>query len=144
MWRMIIGQSLYQIFVLLFTLYGAQVFPFLGIEGMEETNYQTGQTDVVRNTIVFNSFVLCQLFNEINCRFLGDGKIYSVSLIFAERNVFKGVLKNWIFLAVVGGSTLVQFLLVQFGGTVVKTTALTFVQWVFCLFLGGFSIPFGK
>jgi hypothetical protein len=31
---------------------------------------------VLRTTVVFNTFVWCQLFNEINARKLNNGKIF--------------------------------------------------------------------
>lgn len=48
-------------------------------------------------TIVFNTFVLMQLFNEINAR-----KIHG------ERNVFEGVFNNLIFCSIVLGTFIIQ------------------------------------
>lgn len=48
-------------------------------------------------TIVFNTFVLMQLFNEINAR-----KIHG------ERNVFEGIFNNAIFCTIVLGTFVVQ------------------------------------
>lgn len=48
-------------------------------------------------TIVFNTFVLMQLFNELNAR-----KIHG------ERNVFEGVFKNPIFCSIVLGTFVIQ------------------------------------
>lgn len=48
-------------------------------------------------TIVFNTFVMMQIFNEINAR-----KIHG------ERNVFAGVFKNPIFCSIVLGTFVVQ------------------------------------
>ena len=62
MWRLIAGEGIFQIFVLLFTLYGNSIISFLNVD------------TVTHNTIVFNAFVFCQIFNEINCRKLNDGK----------------------------------------------------------------------
>lgn len=38
------------------------------------------------NSVVFNTFIWLQLFNEVNCRRIND-----------ELNVFQGILKGWIF-----------------------------------------------
>jgi magnesium-transporting ATPase (P-type) len=54
--------------VLLFILYGVQIIDFLEVPEKEESKSS------VRTTIVFNTFVFCQLFNEINCRKLNNGK----------------------------------------------------------------------
>lgn len=48
-------------------------------------------------TIVFNTFVMMQLFNEINAR-----KIHG------ERNVFDGIFKNMIFCSIVFGTFIIQ------------------------------------
>lgn len=48
-------------------------------------------------TIVFNTFVMMQLFNEINAR-----KIHG------ERNVFEGIFNNAIFCSIVLGTFVVQ------------------------------------
>ena len=48
-------------------------------------------------TIVFNTFVMMQLFNEINAR-----KIHG------ERNVFEGIFNNYIFCSIVFGTFIIQ------------------------------------
>ena len=48
-------------------------------------------------TIVFNTFVMMQLFNEINAR-----KIHG------ERNVFDGIFNNLIFCSIVFGTFIIQ------------------------------------
>lgn len=48
-------------------------------------------------TIVFNTFVLMQIFNELNAR-----KIHG------ERNVFEGVFNNPIFCSIVLGTLIIQ------------------------------------
>jgi len=128
MWRMIIGQAIFQMGILLFTLYGAQVLPFLEIEG--NPVLQDQEEDLHRTTIVFNTFVLSQLFNEINCRKLGN-----------ELNVFKGLHKNYIFLIIMFISFAVQFVMVQYAGDFAKTVGLNGYQWLFCIFIGILAIP---
>jgi len=88
MWRNIIGQTTFQLLALLWTLYGAQTLPFLSISGNTVTDSPDPNAvpDYTRTTLVFNTFVFCQLFNEINCRVLND-----------ELNIFKNILKNYIF-----------------------------------------------
>uniref|UniRef100_A0A7S0ETC5 Calcium-transporting ATPase n=1 Tax=Hanusia phi TaxID=3032 RepID=A0A7S0ETC5_9CRYP len=83
-------------------------------------------------TMVFNTFVFLQIFNEINSR-----KIHN------EFNVFKGVLQSPMFIAVFVGTLGVQVLLIQvspinlgFG-----CTALEGWQWGLCAGLGFLSIP---
>uniref|UniRef100_A0A4W6FHK1 Calcium-transporting ATPase n=1 Tax=Lates calcarifer TaxID=8187 RepID=A0A4W6FHK1_LATCA len=73
-------------------------------------------------TIVFNTFVLMQIFNELNAR-----KIHG------ERNVFEGVFKNPIFCTIILGTLLIQVVIVQFGGKPFSCASLTVDQ---CLLWG--------
>jgi magnesium-transporting ATPase (P-type) len=77
-------------------------------------------------TIVFNVFVLMQVFNEINSR-----KIHN------EINVFDGVFKNAFFLVIVVGTFVVQYLLIEIQGlnTAFGCTNLTKDQWIACMLL---------
>ncbi len=123
--------------VLLFLLYGAQRVPFLELH-----------STISRNTFLFNTFVLCQLFNEINSRKLGNGTYLALSLIYAdnlfsELNVFSRFFTNPIFLIILGLSLVVQFLLIQFGGSFANTTPLSPAQWAFSVAIGFVTIPYG-
>ncbi|XP_041854174.1 plasma membrane calcium-transporting ATPase 1-like [Melanotaenia boesemani] len=84
-------------------------------------------------TIVFNTFVLIQIFNELNAR-----KIHG------ERNVFEGVFKNPIFCSIILGTFVVQLLIVQFGGKPFSCVRLTIEQWLWCVFLGLGSLLWGQ
>jgi Ca2+ transporting ATPase len=75
-----------------------------------------------------------QVFNEINARKLGA----------RDFNVFKGFFNNGFFLAIIIISVVVQILLVEFGGEIVRVARLTVVQHVICIGLGAFSIIIGK
>jgi Ca2+-transporting ATPase len=86
MLKQILGQSIYQIVVVL-------IFHFLGsrILGLQHSDDSTVQkhNDAVVRTLVFNAYVFAQITNSVNCRRL-DTKL----------NVFEGMLKNWYFLAI--------------------------------------------
>uniref|UniRef100_A0A8C6MY92 Calcium-transporting ATPase n=1 Tax=Mus spicilegus TaxID=10103 RepID=A0A8C6MY92_MUSSI len=84
-------------------------------------------------TIVFNTFVLMQLFNEINAR-----KIHG------EKNVFAGVYRNIIFCTVVLGTFLCQIMIVELGGKPFSCTSLTMEQWMWCLFIGIGELLWGQ
>lgn len=84
-------------------------------------------------TIVFNTFVLMQLFNEINSR-----KIHG------EKNVFAGVYRNIIFCSVVLGTFFCQILIVEVGGKPFSCTNLTMEQWMWCLFIGIGELLWGQ
>ena len=69
--------------------------------------------------MVFNSFVMMALFNEINAR-----KIHG------QRNVFKGFFSNWIYYTIWIGTFASQILIIQFGGVAFSTTKLNAEQWI--------------
>ena len=96
MWTNMIGHAVYQIIVVLVLFfYGPSWF---GIE----PGYSTRNT--VHFTIIFNSFVWMQLFNEINCRNLKG-----------EVNVFSGVFRNPLFCGIWILTAVLQAIMVQFG-----------------------------
>ena len=78
--KMILGQSIYQVIILL-------VFHFLG-HSIPDTNH-TDKGDKIMTTLVFNTFVFAQIFNLINCRRL-DNRL----------NIFEGILKNRYFIVI--------------------------------------------
>lgn len=85
MYKMIFGQSIYQTaMILIFHFLGRTIF---GYHGLPE--FQQNKRDTELNTLVFNAFVFCQIFNSINCRRL-DNKL----------NIFEGVLSNWYFIII--------------------------------------------
>eukprot|EP01100_Stratorugosa_tubuloviscum_P004637 TRINITY_DN2167_c0_g1_i7.p1 TRINITY_DN2167_c0_g1~~TRINITY_DN2167_c0_g1_i7.p1 ORF type:complete len:1023 (+),score=555.41 TRINITY_DN2167_c0_g1_i7:262-3330(+) len=125
MWRTVIGQSIYQMIVLFTLLYGIQNFEFaFGV--IDPTNHD------LKNSIIFNTFVMCQIFNEINCRKLGN-----------DLNIFAGFFTNWIFILVLIVTVVVQFLIVEFGGKWASTVPLNLQQWISCVVIGFVSMPFG-
>ncbi|CAK5088108.1 unnamed protein product [Meloidogyne enterolobii] len=84
-------------------------------------------------TIIFNTFVMMTLFNEINSR-----KVHG------ERNVFKHLLSNRMFCIIWTSTFIAQILIVQFGGKWFSTAPLTFSQWMFCFGLGIFELVLGQ
>ncbi|XP_012890769.1 PREDICTED: plasma membrane calcium-transporting ATPase 3 [Dipodomys ordii] len=84
-------------------------------------------------TIIFNTFVMMQLFNEINAR-----KIHG------ERNVFDGIFSNPIFCTIVLGTFGIQIVIVQFGGKPFSCSPLSTEQWLWCLFVGVGELVWGQ
>ncbi|KAJ5082654.1 ATPase P-type K/Mg/Cd/Cu/Zn/Na/Ca/Na/H-transporter [Penicillium argentinense] len=117
MWKMIIGQSIYQLvvtFVLNFA--GKSIFPW------NEEHMQT---------VVFNTFVFMQIFNQYNSRRI-DNKL----------NIMEGVWRNkWfvgIQLIIIGGQVLIIFV----GGAAFSVKRLDQgTQWAVSLVLGAISVP---
>eukprot|EP00299_Pterocystis_sp_00344_P017967 c8989_g1_i2.p1 GENE.c8989_g1_i2~~c8989_g1_i2.p1 ORF type:complete len:1021 (+),score=210.29 c8989_g1_i2:44-3106(+) len=105
MWLNIFGQAFLQITILLIMLFEGENIYFTEHESSkQEKNY----------TMVFNTFVFLQVFNEINCRVLNR-----------QFNVFKGIFSNFLFVIVIFLTVLLQALIVQFGGNFFKTKTLS-------------------
>eukprot|EP00258_Populus_trichocarpa_P045068 XP_024461087.1 calcium-transporting ATPase 2, plasma membrane-type isoform X1 [Populus trichocarpa] len=119
MWRNILGQSLYQFMVIW----------HLQAKGKALFSLDGPDSDLVLNTLIFNSFVFCQIFNEISSREM------------EEIDVFKGILDNYVFVAVIGGTVLSQIIIVEFLGTFANTTPLTFAQWFLSVLIGFLGMP---
>jgi len=82
-------------------------------------------------TMVFNTFVYMQVFNEINCRVITN-----------DLNVFKGIHKNAYFYCIFFFVAIAQFFIVQYGGTIFQTIKLSWWQFLVCIGIGVFSLPF--
>ncbi|KAJ3104116.1 hypothetical protein HDU96_009057 [Phlyctochytrium bullatum] len=131
MWKMIVGQSIYQIAICMgLYLAGSGILWNGSIINNDNLDTDTG-VDRITTTMVFNTFVFCQVFNEFNSRIIGN-----------SLNVFKDIHRNPTFWFIVVGTTLVQVLIVQFGGAAFKTYPLDAQQWGICIALGIGCMPF--
>ncbi|XP_024975406.1 calcium-transporting ATPase 2, plasma membrane-type-like isoform X6 [Cynara cardunculus var. scolymus] len=119
MWRNIFGQSLYQ-FVVIWLLQ-SKGKSFYGLYGYN--------SDLILNTLIFNSFVFCQLFNEVNSREM------------EKVNVLCGICSNHVFLSVLGATVIFQIIIIEFLGTFANTTPLTMMQWYYSVLTGFLSMP---
>jgi hypothetical protein len=77
--------------------------------------------------------VALQVFNEVNARKVGK----------YEWNVFSGLHTNWIFIAIIAITAVVQALIVEFGGDVFKTEPLSLVNWGYSIAIGAGSLIVG-
>ncbi|KAK1326296.1 putative calcium-transporting ATPase 13, plasma membrane-type [Acorus calamus] len=117
MYRNLVPQALYQIAVLLTLQFkGSSIF---------------GVDDRVKKTLIFNAFVLCQVFNEFNSRKL------------EKKNVFEGIHKNRLFIAIIGITIVLQVVMVEFLRRFADTERLNWVQWAACIGIGMVSWPIG-
>ena len=73
--------------------------------------------------LLFNTFVLCQVFNEFNARKL------------EKKNIFEGIYKNKLFLAIIG----ITIILKKFA----NTESLNWGQWGACVSIAVVSWPLG-
>ncbi|KAI9306818.1 PMCA-type calcium-translocating P-type ATPase [Cunninghamella echinulata] len=118
MWKMIIGQAIFQIVVTLVLLY-SNVLP-----------YDTESAEL--QTIVFNTFVFCQIFNEINCRRI-DSKL----------NVFHNIFANKFFMFIFALCVFLQAIIVNFGGAAFQVTPVNGQAWAISLCIGLLALPVG-
>ncbi|KAJ8360370.1 hypothetical protein SKAU_G00168950 [Synaphobranchus kaupii] len=129
MMKNILGHAVYQLTIIFTLLFAGE--KFFDIDSGRNTPLHSPPSE--HYTIVFNVFVMMQLFNEINAR-----KIHG------ERNVFEGVYRNPIFCSVVIGTFALQIIIVQFGGKPFSCTALTIDQWLWCIFIGVGELLWGQ
>ncbi|XP_072341062.1 plasma membrane calcium-transporting ATPase 1 isoform X3 [Scyliorhinus torazame] len=129
MMKNILGHAVYQL-VVVFTL----LFAGEKIFDIDNGRYAPLHAPPSEHyTIVFNTFVMMQLFNEVNAR-----KIHG------ERNVFDGIFNNLIFCSIVLGTFLIQIVIIQFGGKPFSCTKLTADKWLWCIFLGMGTLLWGQ
>ncbi|XP_028776416.1 putative calcium-transporting ATPase 13, plasma membrane-type isoform X1 [Neltuma alba] len=117
MWRNLLAQALYQITILL-------TLQFKG-----EAIFRVSSK--VNDTLIFNTFVLCQVFNEFNARKL------------EKKNVFQGIHKNKLFLGIIGITIVLQVLMVEFLKKFADTERLNWGQWGACILIAAISWPIG-
>ncbi|KAL5220263.1 hypothetical protein ABZP36_024976 [Zizania latifolia] len=122
MWRNLFVQAIYQIVVLL-------VFDFAGTSILRLQNESQENAEKTQNTFIFNTFVFCQIFNEFNARKP------------EERNVFKGISKNHLFIGIIAITTIFQILIIEFLGKFFKTVRLNWRLWLVSVAIGIISWP---
>ena len=114
MWKMITGQAVYQL-VVTFVLYFA---------GSAILGYSKGdsvrQTEL--DTMVFNTFVWMQIFNEFNNRRL-DNRL----------NIFEGVHRNPFFIIINIIMVAGQIMIIFVGGKAFQIKRIDGIQWLICI-----------
>ena len=130
MWMHIVGQAIFQIIVVLVLNFaGSRILHFDGGDGDEGVRIDQ-QNELI--TIVFNTFVWCQIFNQFNARRLDRGF-----------NVFVGITKNWYFIAIFAIMAGGQAIIVNFGGSAFQVTRIGGRDWAICIIIGLVSLPVG-
>ncbi|KAM5287770.1 plasma membrane calcium-transporting ATPase 1 isoform 5-T5 [Ctenodactylus gundi] len=129
MMKNILGHAFYQLVVVFTLLFAGE--KFFDIDSGRNAPLHAPPSE--HYTIVFNTFVLMQLFNEINAR-----KIHG------ERNVFEGIFNNAIFCTIVLGTFVIQIIIVQFGGKPFSCSELSVEQWLWSIFLGMGTLLWGQ
>ncbi|XP_070791260.1 plasma membrane calcium-transporting ATPase 3 isoform X4 [Pituophis catenifer annectens] len=129
MMKNILGHAVYQLIIIFTLLFVGEVI--FDIDCGRNAPLHSPPSE--HYTIIFNIFVMMQLFNEINAR-----KIHG------ERNVFDGIFSNPIFCSIVLGTFGIQIVIVQFGGKPFSCSPLNTEQWLWCLFVGFGELVWGQ
>ena len=120
MWVNIATQSAFQLLV--------QIILLSFCHGMFATPYFSE----LHLTIVFNTFVMMQIFNFFNAR-----------LLHGEANIFDNIQQSTTLLYIVFLIFVSQVMIVQKGGSFMSTTKLTPDEWLFCIAVGSLSLVVG-
>lgn len=129
MMKNILGHAVFQLIIIFTLLFAGE--KFFDIDSGRNAPLHSPPSE--HYTIVFNVFVMMQLFNEINAR-----KIHG------ERNVFENIHRNPIFCGVVLGTFALQIIIVQFGGKPFSCAPLTLNHWLWCIFIGIGELLWGQ
>jgi len=118
MWRSILVQAGYQIFVMVILMYfGGFIFfdePYHLIFTPLRDSEGIATSKLVNNTICFHTFVMMNLFNQINCRVIDA----------TETNVFKTLFNNIWFWVILSFELFIQHLMIDAGGSVIGNALL--------------------
>ncbi|CAM1508555.1 Fc.00g054030.m01.CDS01 [Cosmosporella sp. VM-42] len=123
MWKMILGQAMYQLTVVFVVHYG----------GLDLFNPDTEFEIEKLQTLVFNIYVWMQFFNQHNCRRV-DNKLDIW---------YQGVFKNPWFIGVQLLTIVGQVVIIVKGGEAFDTRSLTGAQWGWSMLFGVLAIPLG-
>ncbi|KAK3932602.1 Plasma membrane calcium-transporting ATPase 3 [Frankliniella fusca] len=127
MMKNILGQAVYQLSVVFALL-------FLGDKLLDIRSGRGSKGEATQHfTVIFNTFVMMTMFNEINAR-----KIHG------QRNVFEGFFTNPIFYSIWIGTVAAQIVIIQYGKEAFSTKSLTFDQWLWCVFFGFGTLVWGQ
>ncbi|XP_054043620.1 LOW QUALITY PROTEIN: plasma membrane calcium-transporting ATPase 3-like, partial [Rissa tridactyla] len=129
MLKNILGHAAYQLVIIFTLLFVGELL--LDMDSGRQAPLHAPPSE--HYTVIFNTFVMMQLFNEINAR-----KVHG------ERNVFAGIFANPIFCSIVLGTFAIQVAIVQFGGKPFSCSPLSAEQWLWCLFLGLGELLWGQ
>ncbi len=120
MWVNILAMGAYQ-FVLLMALLFTDAFGFAD-----------GESELYRNTILFNAFVFLQIFNFLNCR-----------AVRFNRSPYKGIFQSTTFLVIVGIIVVLQVVIIFVGGAVFSTTPIAADAWALSIVVGATALAVG-
>jgi len=116
----------------IFGLAGFQLFVELLLLLSGDTFFDVQSYSDEHLTLVFNAFVMLQVFNFFNAR-----------MLYSEYNPFHDITKSPVLCFVVLGILVLQIFIVQYGGRFMSTVPLSLNQWLWCTLIGSLSLPVG-
>ncbi len=123
MWRNILGQACFQLIVLFIFLFeGDNLF---GLDKSVEHEL------TILNTLIFNTFVFCQIFNEMNARDM------------TKLNIFEGFFGNSLFVFIIFISAFFQVIIVEYFGKGASVASLSWQQWLITVGIAAITLPMG-
>lgn len=120
MWKMIIGQAIFQLIITFMLHFG----------GEKMFGYSTDKEIAELRTMVFNTFVWMQIFNEFNNRRL-DNKF----------NIFENIHRNHFFIGINIVMFAGQVAIIFVGGRAFQIVRISGTQWGICLALAVVCMP---
>ncbi|KAF3529569.1 hypothetical protein DY000_02038392, partial [Brassica cretica] len=131
--KFLISMPIYKLHLLV--AYQVSALLFLNFRGESILKLENKSLDhayKVKNTLVFNSFVFCQVFNEFECR------------THDQTNIFSGILKNHLFLGTIIITVILQVIVIECLGIFISTVRLDWKQWLISIGIGFFSQVAGR
>lgn len=132
MWKMIIGQTVYQLVITLVLYFVGINLPSVHgsvaeLQGQQDVtdNDQGGGGELQLATLIFNTFVWMQIFNQYNSRRLDN-----------KYNIFEGMFSNAWFLGIQVIMIGLQILIVFVGGAAFRIEPLNGTNWGISIGLG--------
>lgn len=115
--RQIFGQSIYQIIVMIVLIYAGPIMFDINYNYIETGFYDSttsSENKTLHYTLMFNTFMMMTIFNEVNCR----------RLSVRDLNIFSEFFNNKSFLLVLLTQIGLQLVMVEYGGRIFRTTPL--------------------
>lgn len=109
-----------------------EAFDLLGISEYAD-KVSAGEFALMKSSVVFNCYVWFQIFHMFNARSVQCGG-----------SAFANLLKSRSFFAIMAFVAVVQFAMVQYGGSILNTAALPIAVWFKILCLGATAVVVGE
>ena len=125
--RNILGQCFYQFIILMFLVF--QGYKYFNVPNGIDLGESAKPT--IHYTMVFNVFVMLQVFNEFNSRKINN-----------EANIFSHIFDNPMFWYIIVGTIIVQIIIVEIGGDIMSTASLSWSHIGMSVLLGFLCLVF--